>query len=112
MIKLISYGLKSGEVHHPCKTLIDVRHLKNPWADPKLRHLDGRDKRVQDFICGDKNYLNVSSQVKYWALKKGIVAVVCYGGTHRSVAVAELVADHLRSEGHGVEVEHLSLAGG
>ncbi|KOU43629.1 hypothetical protein ADK54_17310 [Streptomyces sp. WM6378] len=35
--------------------------------------------------------------------------VVCGGGRHRSVAVAEDLADLLRAAGYGVETEHLHI---
>src|SRR5437867_1572020 len=50
-IALLSFGFKHGlpiELNH----VFDVRFLPNPYFEPMLSHLDGRDARVASYVLG------------------------------------------------------------
>ncbi len=103
--------------------VLDVRDtLRDPHVDPNLRELTGLDPQVRDHVLLHPSALTVvadlAAQIR--ALLSGYadarsllveVWVGCAGGRHRSVAVAEATAAHLREQGIGVDVihEHIHL---
>ena len=76
--------------------IFDVRFLTNPYYDPKLRPLDGRQDEIGNFIANDPAF-----QIFFDNLKKLLdpllpkyaeegksyltIAFGCTGGKHRSV---------------------------
>lgn len=94
--------------------VIDCRGMSNPHHVLSLKMLDGRSQAVQDFVFGDRRARTSMTYVtSRLTSKTGVtnsVAFGCYGGKHRSVALAERVADQLRAKGVPVEVKHLALA--
>ena len=111
--KIISFGYKFGELDEYGIRVIDVRKkVRNPWKDKALRKLVGYDPRIKEFIsrCGGAQML-----LNYWSTAlsaegsyswKSGVAFACHGGKHRSVAMAELLAERLIASGQKVEVIH------
>lgn len=115
-----------GQRHHrrpPARIVFTCLHLPNPHA--KYGNLDGRDKPVKDYIRG---YLARPDLARWWKgihdtilgvatpliyhpaeLAKLGFAFQCFGGRHRSVACAELMAEELRGEGWHVSTSHLEL---
>lgn len=101
---LTSFGRKYGVPSADC--ILDVRCLKNPFWVPELRQFSGLDAEVRDYIFADpesvayakklaeviKLHLKLASDRGFDSLS---VAVGCTGGRHRSVAVAEFLADTL-----------------
>jgi UPF0042 nucleotide-binding protein len=109
-VTLISYGIKNRP---PMDVDVDIncRVLKNPHNVPELRDLTGLDLPVKEFVFKDPHF-GVLKNTAVWAVTQhgeDRVAFCCFGGRHRSVAVAEIVADYLRDEGYLVELQHLSL---
>jgi UPF0042 nucleotide-binding protein len=112
-----SFGFKYGP-SRDADLMFDVRFLPNPHYDPQLRPLTGADQRVVDFINRDGDleafYEHLEPLTDYLLpqyLEEGkahlVVAVGCTGGRHRSVAIAEHLADRYREErGYLVEVQH------
>lgn len=115
--------ISSGAGHHDpiaedalTVNLIDA--LRNPPADPaEMTNLTGLDKRVREYVMATPGARELAEQVYEqtlallygWAdLRSRLVFVhfQCWGGRHRSVALAEEVAALLRADGIGVEVEH------
>jgi len=97
-VTLVSFGFKHGlpqELNH----VFDVRFLPNPYFEPTLTHLDGRDPEVAKFVFGDdgtelvrqiENLMRFSLPHFHREGKLYVtVAVGCTGGRHRSVAVVE-----------------------
>ena len=97
-LRLVSFGFKRG-VPIDADNVFDLRALPNPFYDPALRPLDGRDAAVQAFVFSPEGlafYSELRNFVRFLALGarntgRGsyTVAVGCTGGQHRSVAVAE-----------------------
>src|ERR1700733_11517884 len=112
-----SFGFKHGP-SRDADLLFDVRFLPNPHYEPHLRPLTGRDPAVIAFINADgaldRFYEHLDSLLDYLLpqyLTEGkahlVVAIGCTGGRHRSVAVAEHLADRYRgSDGYLVDVQH------
>jgi UPF0042 nucleotide-binding protein len=97
-VTFVSFGFKYG-LPLEFNLVFDVRFLPNPYFEPTLTHLDGRDPDVAHFVLGaDGSELvrQVESLLRF-ALpqfqKEGklyvTVCVGCTGGRHRSVAVVE-----------------------
>jgi RNase adapter protein RapZ len=106
-----SFGFKYGP-SRDADLLFDVRFLPNPHYEPELRPLTGADARVVDFINADGELLHPMLDYllpQYLGEGKAhlVVATGCTGGRHRSVAIAEHLADRYReSDGYLVEVVH------
>ncbi|MGH8191009.1 MAG: RNase adapter RapZ [Rhodanobacteraceae bacterium] len=88
-----------------CDFVFDARCLPNPHWDPRLRPLSGRDRPVREFLDGQAlvvEYLaDVQRFLDVWLPRfesedKGYltVAIGCTGGRHRSVYLAERLAEH------------------
>jgi UPF0042 nucleotide-binding protein len=112
-----SFGFKYGTVRDP-DVMFDVRFLPNPHYEPDLRPLTGLDADVVAFINrgGDLDafYERLLPLVDYLLpqyLAEGkahlVLAVGCTGGRHRSVAIAEHLADRYRgADEYLVKVVH------
>jgi RNase adapter protein RapZ len=97
-VTLLSFGFKHGlpiELNH----VFDVRFLPNPYFEPTLSHLDGRDPAVASYVLGPDG-LELVRQVESilrFSLpqfqKEGklyvTICVGCTGGRHRSVVIVE-----------------------
>ncbi len=106
-VTFVSFGFKHG-LPLEFNTVFDVRFLPNPYFEPALTHLDGRDPEVAKFVLGpDGSELvrQVESLLRFQLpqfQKEGklyvTVCVGCTGGRHRSVAVVEELRRRLGSE--------------
>jgi UPF0042 nucleotide-binding protein len=112
-----SFGFKHGPVRDP-DLMFDVRFLPNPHYETDLRPLTGHDPRIVAFInqggALDAFYERLHPLLDYLLpqyLAEGkahlVLAVGCTGGRHRSVAIAEHLADRYRdAKEYLVEVIH------
>lgn len=106
-VTLVSFGFKHG-LPLEFNLVFDVRFLPNPYFEPSLTHLDGRDPDVAKFVLGpDGSELvrQVEGLMRFSLphfQKEGklyvTVAVGCTGGRHRSVAVVEELRRRLAGE--------------
>ncbi|WP_255506757.1 RNase adapter RapZ [Mycolicibacterium sp. 018/SC-01/001] len=114
-----SFGYKYG-LPMDADTVMDVRFLPNPhWVD-ELRPLTGQDARVRDYVLGQPgavefvdSYHHLLDVVIDGYRREGkrymTVAIGCTGGKHRSVAMAEALADRLVDTALTVRVLHRDL---
>ncbi len=112
-----SFGFKYGPARDP-DVMLDVRFLPNPHYEQDLRPLTGNDPRVVEFINREGELDAFYDQLhpfldyllpQYLAEGKAhlVLAVGCTGGRHRSVAIAEHLADRYRSvQEYLIEVVH------
>ncbi len=121
-VVLISSGAGHREPiaeHALTVNLIDA--LRNPPTDPAVRarmtSLTGLDKTVREYVMATPGARELAQEVYEqtlallygWGNPRSRLVFVhfqCWGGRHRSVALAEEVAALLRADGLGVEVEH------
>ncbi len=114
-----SFGFKHG-VPLDADLVFDVRCLPNPFYDPNLRDLTGRDQSVIDYLCQidavDKMITDIHGFVARWLPSYVLdnrsyltVAIGCTGGQHRSVYVVERLAE-LFKDHETVLVRHRALA--
>jgi UPF0042 nucleotide-binding protein len=118
-LHLLSFGYKYGlplDADH----VVDCRFLENPYWINELRHLTGREEPVRKFVMGlpgarefVTRYVRALEPVLAGYAQEDkryvTIAVGCTGGKHRSVAVAEAIADELRAMGLRVAVTHRDL---
>ncbi len=101
--------------------LFDMRFLRNPHWQDELRPLSGLDEAVGAYIADDPAYAVALSRIEallitllpvYQADGKAPVRVAfgCTGGRHRSVHVAERIAERLRAAGFSPNLDHRDLA--
>ncbi len=100
--------------------VFDVRFLVNPHYEPALRALSGRDRPVADMVAADPDFPAFYSHLtdlldillpryKFEGKSYLTIAVGCTGGRHRSVFVAERMADWLAGRGLRVGLQHRDL---
>jgi UPF0042 nucleotide-binding protein len=115
-LSVMSFSFRRG-LPREADLVFDVRFLKNPHYEPTLKPLTGRDAAVAAFIAADPDYRPFLDRLKgligpllprFDAEGKSYltIAIGCTGGRHRSVAVAEELADWLRDRGRSVTLSH------
>ena len=109
MIKIVSFGNKHRQLPDPTAEYIDCRGFKNPHDVPSLRTLTGLDPKVKDFVVRDSAFMQTLNRLILRGAPTRPIYFGCFGGRHRSVAMAELAAKAFRTQGHAVTVEHLEL---
>ena len=102
-LTFMSFGFKHGPPREE-DVAFDVRFLANPHYEPELRDLTGKDERVVEYIARDGRleelYVRLHALLdfllaEYVAEGKAhlVIAIGCTGGRHRSVAIAEHLAE-------------------
>lgn len=102
--------------------VFDARCLPNPHWDKVLRPLSGRDAAVREFLDAQPDVNRFANQIAEfldtWLPRMrsegnrsyATVAIGCTGGRHRSVYLAERLAEHARQRGWDeVAVHHREL---
>lgn len=118
-ISVHSFSYKRG-VPRGVDMILDCRFLRNPYWEPSLRSLDGRDSRVAAYVAGDERVNNFFDKVLELAqmllpayIEEGkahfSIGFGCTGGQHRSVVVAERLARSLEDGGWQVSIRHREL---
>ncbi len=101
-----SFGFKYG-IPLDADLVFDVRCLPNPHYDLRLRPLTGRDQPVIDFLAGVPEVGRMAEDIRRFVdtwLPAYVrdnrsyltVAIGCTGGKHRSVYLAEWLAERFR----------------
>lgn len=118
-LSIVSFGYKHG-LPLDVDVVLDCRFLPNPhWVD-ELRPLTGLDEPVRQHVLGQPvaaaflDRLDALLDVLVPAQEEQgrsylSIALGCTGGRHRSVAMAEAVAERLRARGHAPVVTHRDL---
>ena len=115
-LSVMSFSYRRG-LPREADLVFDVRFLKNPHYEPSLKPLTGRDATVAAYVASDAGYRPFLFSPKgligpllprFDAEGKSYltIAIGCTGGRHRSVAVAEEVAEWLRGTGRSVTLSH------
>jgi UPF0042 nucleotide-binding protein len=100
--------------------IFDCRFLNNPHWQPELRALDGRNPQVAAYVADDPRFQEYTSKLRDLILfllpeqtaegKAHLsIGFGCTGGQHRSVAVAEFMANALAEAGWAVSKRHREL---
>ncbi len=118
----VSFGYKYG-VPMDADLLFDVRFLPNPFYDIELRPLTGLDPPVREYVLksvdGDEFFgvlLPLLDYLfpRYVAEGKAhlTIGLGCTGGRHRSVTIADWLADHYARQGFQTTVRHRDMTRG
>src|SRR5690606_31093226 len=121
-VTLVSFGFKYGMLR-VADSIYDIRFLKNPYFDPKLKDMTGLDQPIEQFIFSDPN--TVTFVEKFLDLHKFLLpnyyregkhyfrsGIGCTGGMHRSVLLTEHLArklSELALENIFISVSHRDL---
>jgi UPF0042 nucleotide-binding protein len=104
-LHLISFSYKNG-IPPEADMVLDVRFLPNPFFVEELKPLTGNDPRVRHYVLEKQEtqaFLRQLFQFLDFLLPLFIqegkthltLAIGCTGGQHRSVVIANALADHL-----------------
>lgn len=115
-VTVLSFGFKYG-LPLDADLVIDMRFLPNPYWVERLRHQDGRNPAVADYVLsqpGAREFIETFLELLELSIagyrREGkrylTIAVGCTGGQHRSVAVAEEIGEKLRRADHVATVVH------
>ena len=113
---ILSFGYKHG-VPLDVDLLFDCRFLPNPYWVEGLRPLSGLDGPVRDYVLGQPETVDFLRRVDDLLtmlvpafVREGksylTVAMGCTGGRHRSVVLAEALAERLAFHGVSTSVFH------
>ena len=114
-----SFGYKHG-IPGDADFVFDVRTLPNPYWEHSLRHLNGRDAPVIEYLAGHAPVrAMLKDMIEFLERRLGefaqanrsflTIAVGCTGGQHRSVYIADQLAEHFRGSYPHVLTRHDSL---
>jgi RNase adapter protein RapZ len=114
-----SFGYKHG-IPGDADFVFDVRSLPNPYWEDALRKLTGRDAAVIEYLAGFASVLSMIADLTAFLEKRVsefsqanrsylTIAIGCTGGQHRSVYIAEQLAQHFRKAHPQVLTRHDSL---
>ena len=119
-IFITSFGYPKG-LPRDADLVFDVRYLRSPHYDERLKELTGREKIVGDYIMTDPIFKSSWEKLSSLILtllpeykKEGksylIVAFGCTGGKHRSVFLAEKLRILLSENNYKVNLHHRELS--
>jgi len=111
-ITIMSFGYKYG-IPQDSDLVFDVRFLPNPYYIEELKHYNGNDVNVQEYVMGfDTSIIFIEKLVNMLEflmplyIKEGksnlVISIGCTGGKHRSVTISNKIADILKEENYRV----------
>ena len=119
VIVIESFGFKNGNPKD-ADFVFDARFLPNPHWIPKLRSLTGLDEAVIEYLKSKEEVVEFINQIDVFInnwlpqIERNnrsylTVAIGCTGGQHRSVYIAEQLAERFKNRNKTVQIRHLSL---
>lgn len=120
-IVFTSFGLKHG-LPLDVDIIFDTRIVPNPYYLSELKNKTGRDKEVVDYIFSYEitekliehivDYLDFYlDKIKKEGRTSYTIGVCCSGGRHRSVAIAEYLANYYKAK-YNTSVKHRDVEKG
>ena len=114
-----SFGYKDG-ITKDADFVFDARFLPNPYWDKSIRQYSGLEEPIRQFFSKYpevENYINklddllldIMPAIEVGDRSYLTVAVGCTGGFHRSVYIAQTLADRFKERGTNVKVRHRTL---
>jgi UPF0042 nucleotide-binding protein len=118
-VSVVSFGYKYG-LPVDADLVADCRFLPNPRWIEALAPLTGQDERVREYVLSQlgaaeflDSYLTALRVTLAGYERQGkqyvTLAIGCTGGKHRSVAMAEQIAERLADTGLAIQVVHRDL---
>ena len=114
-----SFGYRHG-IPGDSDFVFDARGLPNPYWEPSLKALTGRDPAVARYLerhdIVQKFIQDIVTFLEYWIPKFEssnrrylTISIGCTGGHHRSVYLVERLAERFRAHGREVLARHIEL---
>ncbi len=118
-IEVESFGFKFG-MALDADLVFDVRFLPNPFYVPELKKKNGTEKEVADYVFSEQITYDFTERLADIVdflipcyIEEGkntlVIAIGCTGGKHRSVAIAEWLANHLKKFDCKVTATHRDI---
>ncbi len=118
-VNCMSFGFKYGPPSE-ANIVFDVRCFPNPYYDHSLRELTGLDDQIKEFVLQKESTKSFVGKLFYLLdfvlplyIKEGksqlVIAIGCTGGKHRSVAIVNLLYEHLTELGYCCGVSHRDI---
>ena len=118
-IQFLSFGYKFG-IPLDADFVFDARSLPNPYWNPDLRSLTGKDQAVIDFLKEQplvtEFFQEISGFLERWIPRFDAegrsyltIAIGCTGGQHRSVFLVDALNRHFKDPLLNVIVRHREL---
>ena len=115
-ISVLSFGFKHG-IPKDSDLVFDVRFLPNPYYLESLRNKTGDDQEVSDYVMNSdiskQFYAKLTDMIDFLIpqyVEEGkhhlVISIGCTGGRHRSVTIANLIAEEIQSKGYRVVKKH------
>jgi UPF0042 nucleotide-binding protein len=119
LVSCVSFGFKNG-VPLDADMVFDVRFLPNPHFVPEFRNKTGRDPAVAEYVRSfpqTTEFMQRVTELMLYLLPHYVeegksyltVAFGCTGGQHRSVMMAEEMAQRLKEAGYQVKALHRDM---
>ena len=119
-IVLQSFAFKQG-VPQDVDFMFDARILPNPYWKDELKALNGRDPAVRSWLESDDRVVQMTADIQKFmdtwlpAFKEAqrsyvTIGIGCTGGKHRSVYLAEKIANTLMETNDNVLIHHREMA--
>ncbi|HSN18043.1 MAG TPA: RNase adapter RapZ [Gammaproteobacteria bacterium] len=114
-----SFGFRHG-IPGDSDFVFDARGLPNPYWEPSLRNLSGKDSAVMKYLERQELVQHFVTDIQglldFWIPKFEssnrqylTISVGCTGGYHRSVYVVERLTEHFKQQGREVLTRHNGL---
>lgn len=105
-VEIVTFGFKFG-IPLEADLVFDVRFLNNPYWVPDLKERSGLDASVREYVLGQpraRRFLELVGELLELTIpafraegkSRLVVALGCTGGYHRSIALAEELAERLK----------------
>ena len=118
-VRILSFGYKNG-LPPECDMVFDMRGLPNPFYVKDFKKRTGLEEPVADYVFSFPQAQDLLDRIEQLILtmlpllnKEGraslCIGIGCTGGQHRSVAMAQRLAQDLRLGGKEIEVIHREL---
>lgn len=118
-VSVQSFGFKYG-LPLDSDMVLDVRFLPNPFYEAELKTMTGKDEPVAEFLeryPQTGQFLRKEEEMlemlmpQFVAEGKSqlVISVGCTGGQHRSVYIAEKLAEFFASHGYNILLSHRDL---
>lgn len=115
-ISVLSFGFKHG-IPKDSDLVFDVRFLPNPYYLDSLRNKTGQDQEVRDYVMNSdisrEFYKKLTDMIDFLIpqyVEEGkhhlVISIGCTGGRHRSVTIANLLAEEIQKNGYRVVKRH------
>lgn len=113
-INVMAFGFKYG-MPLDADLVFDVRCFPNPFYIDELKHKNGNDKEVRDYVMSFPTSVTFMEKLEDMMsfiiplyIEEGkvslTIAIGCTGGKHRSITMTNILAEYLRGLGYDVNV--------